>query len=302
MKISCPLSTREKIAFMEADDDVHYSLAGLGCIEEKGPDFKWHDVADYWLSHIPYSTICTAETQAILNYMNHTPRRHPTAATPAFTRRHRNPYREWIGAQIRSDGWAWACAGKPELAAEFAYRDACWTHERNGIYGEMFCAAMQAAAFAESDPRKLAGIGLSEIPAECRLAQHVRQCLKWTSECRDWESCMERVEAALPAMDPVHTINNALLCVIALVYGKMDTFDAINIAVMGALDTDCNGATVGSIAGAAAGKKRFKMDLAGRLNDTVKPSMIGFQECKLIDLAQRTAKVWAAVDEYARKR
>ena len=32
--------------------------------------------------------------------------------------------------------WTWACAGKPELAAEFAYRDACWTQTRNGGLGD----------------------------------------------------------------------------------------------------------------------------------------------------------------------
>jgi ADP-ribosylglycohydrolase len=305
MKIWCFPSTREQIAFMEPDDDIHYSLVGLGVLEEKGPEFAWNDVARYWLSHLPYNAICTAETQAILNYMNRSCRMAhtgPGSATPAFTRRFRNPYREWIGAQIRSDGWAFCCAGRPELAAEFAHRDACWTHERNGIYGEMLFAAMQAAAFVEHDPRKLVEIGLSEIPRECRLARAVRRLLTQIPQCADWESCMDMIEADMPEMHVVHTINNALICVMALFYGRMDTAQTQAIAVMGGMDTDCNGATVGSIVGAAAGKALFKEDLAGRLNDTIRPSMIGFQEVRMRALAERTVIQWKRTGDYAQAR
>lgn len=311
MRIGCELSQREKIAFMEPDDDIHYSLIGVHVVRHAGPGFTWVDVAKAWLNHIPFAAICTAETQAYLNFVNRTSRSGPggwgqqginLAATPEFTRRHWNPYREWIGAQIRSDGFAWCCAGKPELAAEFAWRDASWTHERNGIYGEMFCAAIQAAAFVESDPAKLVAIGLSEIPAECRLAQAVRQCLEWIAQSRDWESCMDRIDAAYAGMSTVHTINNALICVMSLFYGRMDTVQSIAISVMGALDTDCNGATVGSIVGAAAGRSRFRMDLAGRLNDTVKPNITGYQQITFAELAQQIHEAWTKTDAYWRER
>src|SRR5262249_15910203 len=157
------------------DDDIHYSLTGLGVVETAGPNFGWIDVANFWVSRIPISAICTAEAQAVQNYIVRSRRMGGAAATEAFTRRCRNPYREWIGAQIGSEGWAWVAAGKPELAAEYAYRDACWTHEKNGIYGEMLFAAIQAAAFVECDPTRLVEIGLSEIPQHCRLARNIRQ-------------------------------------------------------------------------------------------------------------------------------
>ncbi|MFP4106285.1 MAG: ADP-ribosylglycohydrolase family protein [Phycisphaerae bacterium] len=290
-------ATREQIAYMPADDDIHYSLVGLGVLEKHSPDFGWSDVALYWSDHIPFGAICTAEAQAILNFWNHSVRWKGGGmdATPEFTRRHRNPYREWIGAQIRSDGWAWACAGNPEKAAELAYRDACWTHERNGIYGEMMFAAIQAAAFVERDPRKLVEIGLSEIPSECRLALATRECLQWLEQCDTWEDCMDRLDKAYAGMDPVHTINNALICVLSLFYGKTNPEESTEISVMCGLDTDCNGATVGSIVGAAAGRKAFGEHLAGQLNDTIRPNMIGFQQTKMIDLARRTATVWKRV-------
>jgi hypothetical protein len=302
LKIWCERSQRENIRFMEGDDDIHYSLTGLGVLEESGPEFTWQHVGRYWLSHIPVSHICTAETQAVTNLQMVSARGHDGTATPAFTRRRRNPYREWIGAQIRSDGWAWVCAGKPELAAEFAWRDAHWTHERNGIYGEMLFAAIQAAAFVEGDPLRLVEIGLSEIPRDCRLARWTRTCLGWIRESQDFESCMSRLEQALPEMHAVHTINNALICVIALCYGKMEPSSTAAIAVMCALDTDCNGATVGSITGAHRGRKRFGGTLAPQLNDTICPGMVGFERVSMLELAKRTAVQWKRVDAYWKAR
>jgi ADP-ribosylglycohydrolase len=288
---------------MEPDDDIHYTLVGLGVLERHGPAFRWHDVADYWLDHLPINAICTAEAQAIENFQRRSHRRHreKLAATPAFTRRFRNPYREWIGAQIRADGWAYVCAGQPELAAEFAHRDACWTHERNGIYGAMLFAAIEAAAFVEADPLRLLEIGLSEIPAECRLARLLRGCRGWLGECADFEACAARVEDECGQMSPVHTLNNALICVLSLFYGQMDATRAPAVAVMCGHDTDCNGATVGSIVGASLGRSGFGEKLAARLNDTIRPAMIGFQHVTMLELARRTHVQWQRVAEYARR-
>jgi len=297
IKLGSPNSWRENIAFMEPDDDIHYSLIGLKVLEESGSDFDWHHVAKAWNSSLPYSAICTAETQAILNYNIKTPRLtgNYVSTTPQFTRRHNNPYREWIGAQIRADGWAYACAGNPELAAEFAWRDAHWSHTANGIYGEMFCAAMIAAAFVESDPKKIVQIGLSEIPKNCRLAEAVREALQWISKSPTFESFMEKLENKFNGMSAIHSVNNALIVVMSLFYGKMNPDRSICISVTGGLDTDCNGATTGSIVGAVTGRKRFGGKLAPRLNDTIKPLVFGFQETTMRELAERTLKVHKTV-------
>lgn len=294
LMLPCPQSQRGNIRYMEPDDDIHYSLIGLRVLEEHGHGFDWLDVARTWLRSLPISSICTAEAQAILNVQRHLSRLsgHNPSLNPAWVRRHRNPYREWIGAQIRSDGWAFCCAGRPELAAELAWRDAHWTHERNGIYGEMMFAAMQAAAFAEVDPRRIVEIGISEIPAQCRLAQWVRRAVAWCDESPGFEACMDRLEVELNDMNPVHTINNAMICVIALLCGAMDTAKTPAIAVMCGLDTDCNGASVGSIVGAAAGRKAFDDHLASALHDEVRPGVLGFQRVTMRELAERSAAIW----------
>lgn len=297
MSLPFPETHRENISYMMPDDDIHYTLIGLKVMEFAGRDFTWQDVAQAWNSSIPYSAMFTAESQAMLNFNIKTPKMPGVGhfPTPEFTRTNNNPYREWIGAQIRADFWGYAAAGNPELAAEFAFRDAHWTHTANGIYGEMFIAALIAAAFVESDPSRLVEIGLSEIPKNCRLSEAIDRALSWVKECSDFESFMDKLEEDYGRLSPVHTVNNALIVVMSLFFGNMDPVPSTCLAVMGGLDTDCNGATAGSITGAALGLSAMDKRLVSRLNDIVKPAVIGFQEITMAELAKRTLEVHSRV-------
>ena len=285
-ELSCPLSQRENIRFMESDDDIRYTLLGLLVVERYGAAFDWREIAGLWNRLLPMELVCTAERQALLNYNL----RRPETLTREFTRRHNNPCRQWIGAQIRADFWGWCCAGNPERAAEFAWRDASWTHVANGNYGEMFIAALQAAAFVESDPERLIEIGLSEIPARCRLAAAVREGVAKAKELPDLESFMEWFEQRYAGLSAVHTVNNAVLCAMALLRGGMNPDRSVCLAVSGGLDTDCNGATVGAVTGIVAGKSGFGGTLAGRLNGTIRAAFGEFVEISMESLAERTLK------------
>ena len=292
LQIGCPQSQRENIAYMEPDDDIHYTLVALRVLEDHGPGFRWRDVASVWNRSLPYSAICTAEAQAIMNYNNAVPKTARSDwVTPEYTSINRNPYREWIGAQIRADGWGYACAGNPELAAEFAFRDACWTHRANGIYGEMMFAAIMAAAFVVSDPIELIDIGLSEIPRNCRLAEACRAALEQVKDCEEFHAYMDWVEEHYGDLSGVHTVNNALVVIGSMIFGRMDFHQSVCRSVEGGWDTDCNGATCGSIVGIASGSTALNSSLVAPLHDTIRPNVIGFQEISMTELAERTLKV-----------
>jgi len=136
---------------------------------------------------------------------------------------------------------------------------------------------------------------LSEIPRNCKLAHAVREALKWIEECPTFELFMDRLDRRYSNLHPVHVVNNALIVVMSLFYGKLNPDRTMCIAVMGALDTDCNGATAGSIVGAASGWKNFGGKLAAPRHDTVKPTVFGFQEITLTELAKRTCRVYRQV-------
>ena len=107
-------------------------------IEKYGKDFIPYDVSRMWLSSQSKDAYCTAERVAFCNFVN--------GYEPPQSALYKNPFREWIGAQIRADYFGYINPGNPKLAAEMAWRDASISHVKNGIYGEMFVAAMLSVA------------------------------------------------------------------------------------------------------------------------------------------------------------
>ncbi|MGI5817443.1 MAG: ADP-ribosylglycohydrolase family protein [Armatimonadota bacterium] len=265
------------------DDDTDYTVLGLMLMEEHGPDFSPGDVAHAWLSRLPFLSTYTAERAAMRNLINELP--------PPETARWMNPYREWIGAQIRADGLAYCAPGQPELAATWCHRDASISHTKNGIYGEMFFGALIAAALGAEHLEACIQRALAEIPENCRLASAVRTCVEWCAEDGSWEDTWKRIMADWGDYHAVHTINNALLCVMALLHGKGDVRRSIAIAVMSGLDTDCNGATVGSVLGALRGSQAIPVDLAAPLSNTLETALSGVTRLSISDLVERSVAV-----------
>ena len=276
-------SLKANIDHVSADDDLVYSVLGLLILEEYGLNFTPENVGEAWVKYLPLA--CTAERVALENLKN--------GLIPPQTALKDNPYYEWIGADIRSDPWSYCAPGLPELAAEFAWRDATVSHIRNGIYGEMFFSAVIAAAFAERDTRKLLHIGLSEIPAKCALTETVLETIKWCYDDRDWSKTHDRVAERYAGMSGAHTLNNAAITIMGLLYGEGDFEKTISLAVMGGIDTDCNAATAGSIMGAIIGAEALPAKWTKPLGDTLNTYLNGQTRQSITDLARRCCKIAA---------
>ena len=284
-----PECTRGRIEAMERDDDMDYPILGLLLLEEKGLDFTSRRMANTWLSYLPYQLVYTAENAAYRNFVN--------GKWPPESATWRNPFREWIGGQIRADIFGYVTPGWPEKAAELAWRDARISHIKNGIYGEMFVAAMLSAALVTDDIDRIIEVGSSEIPATCRLAEAVRDTVAWCSEESDWELVWNRINERYGHYNGVHTINNAALVVMGLLFGADDYETGIVVAVRGGWDTDCNGATVGSILGARSGGRSLPAKWVGVLNDRLFSIVRGCNENRISDLAERTWRVAKKIEE-----
>ena len=141
------------------------------------------------------------------------------------------------------------------------------------------------------DAKELISIGLSEIPRNCRLSEAVNAALDEIARCNDFHSYMDWVQLRYGDLSPVHTVNNALVIIGSMIFGQMDFHKSICTSVEGAWDTDCNGATCGSIVGAASGAQGLNSTLVSPLNDTIRPKVFGFEEIKMSELAERTLLV-----------
>ncbi len=275
------------VTHMPEDDDTNYTVTGLAIMKQHGPDFAPQDVANFWLQNIPIFHTFTAERAAYRNFANLIPP--PRSAT------YRNPYREWIGAQIRADFWGYAALGDPERAAEYAWRDASVSHVKNGVYGEMWVAAMLAAAPYAGDIEDVIRIGLGEIPAKCRLAEDIQQVIDWYHAGVAAEEAIRCIHARWDEYNPhhwCHTNSNAQIVALGLLWGENDYGQSICRAVQSCFDTDCNGATVGSVFGMLHGTATLPKRWIGPLNDLLDTGIAGYHQVRISEVAREGFELW----------
>ena len=275
-------AVRGNVRFMARDDDIDYTILGLHILATCGFGFGPEDVAEQWMSHMPFLATYTAERAAYRNLVY--------GLRPPDTANYRNPYREWIGAQIRADIWGYVSPGEPARAASLAFKDASISHTANGIYGEMWASALIATCFVAQDMRTALEASLAFVPPLSRLAEALRYVISLNELGIEWEAARDELEKSYGHYSWVHTINNAAVVAAALLWGEGDYTRTIGLAVMGGWDTDCNGATAGSAFGAMHGTEALLEHWVRPLNDLVRSMVSGFDGSKLSDLAERTLR------------
>ncbi|MEU0056317.1 ADP-ribosylglycohydrolase family protein [Streptomyces sp. NPDC006334] len=244
---SAATSLAENIDGMPEDDDLDYPLLNLLLLQRHGHAFTTADVARLWLDELPAGRAFTAERLAYRNLL--------CGVEPPRTARHRNPFREWIGALIRADMHGWTNPGDPAAAAEQAHRDATLTHTANGVYAAMFtAAAIATAATGAHDVHACLAAGLTVVPPRSRLARAVTHAVRLARSHDDFDTVVDELHTAYGATHHwVHAVPNTALIAAALTHADGDFTGSITRAVAGGWDTDSNGATAGSVAALLAG-------------------------------------------------
>jgi ADP-ribosylglycohydrolase len=249
------------------NDDLDIQLLWLVALEEKGIALDARTLSDYWCLYV---TPHWAEYGTAKANMR-------SGLVPPLTGTLNNKFRHSCGAFIRSEIWACIAPGMPGLAARYAYEDAILDHGHGeGTYAEIFCAALESAAFVISDIPKLIEIGLSYIPRDCGVAKAVRATAEACAGGKSWTEIRDLIlrdyrgssflnnpgctspadykkgfhEGELGYDAP----SNIGIIILGLLYS--DDFDKMLCTTVNCgEDTDCTAATVGSIYGIVHGTK-----------------------------------------------
>lgn len=262
------------------DDDIDYSILSLHILESHGPSFTRSDVARTWLELLPYEQVFTAERVTYRNLV--------AGCSVDLAGGFRNPYREWIGALIRGDVFGYVNPGDPRGAALLSYEDAILSHRGNGIYGEMWAAALVAEAFTGRSIHDVVTASTHHIPRRSRLHEAISRVVTMYDAGEGWDQVADDIEHRWRGYSWVHVVNNAATIAAALLFADEDPAAAIGLAVMAGLDTDSSAATAGSVMGAFVGAARLPDDLVLPLDDRVRSALFGFDGSRISDLARRT--------------
>jgi hypothetical protein len=180
-----------------------------------------------------------------------------------------NWFKHCMGSPIRSEIWACIAPGMPHVAAAYAYEDAIVDHAGGeSVYGEMFNAGVEAAAFVLSDRDQLLDVGLSLIPENCETAKAIRAAREAHAQGAGWKEARNRVLRTCYSPIAQYSPINLGFQTVGWLYGE-DFGDAICKAVNCGYDTDCTGATLGSILGIINGKDGLPTKWTSPLGDKI---------------------------------
>lgn len=273
-------SLAENIDGMPEDDDLNYPILNLVMLEHHGRGFTTDDVAQSWLLSLPAGRVFTAERIAYRNLLD--------GVEPALCARVHNPFREWIGALIRTDVYGWINPGDPREAARMAWVDARLSHTRNGVWGAMWAAALTSASLVASSIDEVLDAGLSVVPQDSALASAVRRGAQIGRAGGAIEADLDTLHAEYGHLHWVHSLNNAAVVAYALSKSGGDFDTAAPLAVMPGWDTDSAAATVGSVAGGLAGRTGLAPRWTAPLDNCISTSLPGMDQIAIDDLARRT--------------
>ena len=290
LKLSFPIDKRAyidgKMDGMPVDDDTNYIMMAYLLIKNHGKEFTPSDDAEHWLWNQPKNAYCTAERVAFRNFVN--------GYYPPDSANYKNPYREWIGAQIRGDYFGWISPGNPGKAAQLAWKDACISHVKNGIYGEMWVAAMLAAAEGGAGIEESIKIGMAYIPKKSRLHEALENVLTFYDSGKTSDEFFEDFHSRWDDTNGhhwCHTISNAEIVAASLLWGKGNYEKSICLAVQQGFDTDCNGATVGSVVGVSIGFKEIPAIWTDKISDTLFTTIFNHEKVSVSEMAKKTMEM-----------
>ncbi len=240
--LSGPLDARFYVPVpteMVPNDDLDLQVVHACVLAEMDvPRVDRHVLADAWRRHVDFPW----------NEYGVAMRNQAEGIRPPHTGSFDNWFTCGEGAAIRSEIWACLAPGNPDLAAAYAFEDACFDHAGDGIVAAQFLARLQSAAFVESDPDALLDIALAGIPADSGIAAVVSDTRRWVAEVEDWRDVQAKIMAEYGRQDFTDVRPNTGFVVLGWLMGE-DFSERIRITNNCGEDCDSSTASIGALLG-----------------------------------------------------
>lgn len=244
------------------NDDLDLQLVWLKAMDELGPDgINANVLAEYWLSYITpnwneYGVGKSNLREGLL--------------PPLSGEVNNDEWRHSNGAWIRTEIWACLYPGLPDKAISFAFEDASVDHGYSeGSLAAVFVASLQSAAFVVNDINTLLDIGLTKIPHDCRVSKSVRLVREAYARGDDWKTVRNALVEESSDIGWFQAPANIGFVVLGLLYGEGDFKKSMILAINCGDDSDCTGATIGSLMGIMKGTKGIPEDWRQYIGDEI---------------------------------
>ena len=155
----------------------------------------------------------------------------------------------------------------------------------------VFAAAMLACAAVTDNVKDVIFGGLAQIPEKSRLYKYVTDVIDKFDAGESSEDVFAFIHECYDEYTDhgwCHTISNAMIVTAALLYGGGDFGKSICLAVQTGFDTDCNGATVGSIVGMMFGASHIGDEWSDPLKGKLETSISGMGTVEIDTLVKNT--------------
>ncbi|MBR4888052.1 MAG: ADP-ribosylglycohydrolase family protein [Clostridia bacterium] len=267
------------------NDDLDLQLVWLNAAEKYGKNLTAEQLGEYWISYVVAEWSEYGAGQNNLRY----------GLLPPISGWYNNHNKDSCGCFIRSELWACLAPGHPEIAVKYAREDAICDHAHEGMYGEIFCAALQSAAFVENDREKLMAAALSYIPADCAIAKVAATAKECYESGMDWKEArkvmLQRFPGSFgllsntsptgfpapPKEDDIpagplgyDAPSNIGIMLIGWYYGEGDFSKSICIAAGCCEDGDCTAGTLGAVLGIMYGTSIIEDKWLQPIGDEIK--------------------------------
>ncbi len=244
------------------NDDLDLQIVWLKALNEVGAlNLDANILSWYWRKYIPakWNEYGVGQNNASVGF---TP--------PMSGELYNDGWNASNGAWIRSEIWACLAPGFPNFAAKYAIMEASIDHGvSEGTIAEIFTSTLESIAFVESDLRTAITGALKFIPEDSRVAQSVRLVTEEYDKGTDWKDTRQKVLSMNSDLGYFMAPSNIAYVVIGLLYGEGDFLQSLIYAINCGDDTDCTGATVGSVLGILGGTASIPDELKDYIGDRI---------------------------------